>query len=79
MICNNCEEGRIPLGEHFVSLDMAIDTVWTLYNIIIITKETCKDKNKISKLITMKSKVLKAKSQASELRYLTEVMNHEKY
>ena len=25
MICNSCEEGRVPLGEHFISVEMCID------------------------------------------------------
>lgn len=60
-------------------LDMAIDTAWTLCRVVFQTRDACTDPDKESSLAALKPEVVRARSQANELRHLTALMNHEKY
>ncbi len=60
-------------------LDMAIDTAWVLCNVVFSARTVCKDSSKVQRLLAVKTDLARARSQASELRHLTALMNHEKY
>lgn len=59
-------------------LDLAIDTAWTLCRLVFAVKEMISS-GATSDLKELKRDMQRAKSQANELRYLTELMNSEKY
>jgi hypothetical protein len=59
-------------------LDMAIDSAWILCRFVFATREACKDASKLPQLLSIKGDLVRARSQASELRHLTALMNHEK-
>ena len=60
-------------------LDMAIDSGWTLCRVVFDARAACAEPTKVGNLEALKQEVSRARSQASELRHLTELMNHEKY
>lgn len=60
-------------------LDMAIDTAWVLCNVVFATRAACKDPSRVEQLLAVKADLTRVRSQASELRHLTALMNHEKY
>jgi hypothetical protein len=60
-------------------LDMAIDTAWSLCQTVIAVRAACVDPAKVAALATLKRNIVRAKSQANELRHLSAVVNHEKY
>lgn len=59
-------------------LDIAIDTAWTLCRLVFKVKDVIST-GSATDLNELKSDVERAKSQANELRHLTELMNSEKY
>ncbi|MFA6093897.1 MAG: hypothetical protein WCU88_10100 [Elusimicrobiota bacterium] len=59
-------------------LDMAIDSAWIMYQVVIIARKVSSDPNAAQALEAMTSDVTRARSQAGELRHLTALMNHEK-
>ena len=59
-------------------LDMAIDATWTLCRVVFSARSAWADPSKIKTLTVLKPEVIRAKSQAHELRHLTALMNHEK-
>ena len=59
-------------------LELAIDTVWVLCRLIFAIVETA-ETSIAANIEESKKEVLRAKSQANELRHLTELMNCEKY
>jgi hypothetical protein len=60
-------------------LDMAIDSAWTLCQLVIATKMACTDPAKIAGIEILQSHVFRARSMASELRHLTALMNDDRY
>jgi hypothetical protein len=77
----NGELRRRPTSDAHVSenlLDMAIDTAWVLCRVLHATHAACIDLSKVQRLMALKSEIVRAKSQASELRHLTGLMSHEK-
>lgn len=60
-------------------LDMAIDSAWTLCQVVSMAKSGCETPSKWPELAEIGSKVRRAVSQAGELRHLSALMNHEKY
>jgi len=60
-------------------LDLAIDTAWVLCQVVFSTRAACEDLSKSDHLRSLKGDLVRAQSQASELRNLTALMNHEKY
>ena len=60
-------------------LDMAVDSIWTLCQVVSLTKAACDDPSKWPDLAAIGSKVRRTMLQAGELRHLTELMNHEKW
>jgi hypothetical protein len=60
-------------------LDMAIDAAWVLCDVVFAARAACKDSSKVQRLLAVKTDLTRARSQASELRHLTALMNHEKY
>lgn len=60
-------------------LDMAIDVAWILCHAVFATRSACKDLTESKQLLSLKGDLARARSQASELRHLTALMNHEKY
>jgi hypothetical protein len=58
-------------------LDLAIDTAWTLCRLVFTLRKVSTDAS--SDLEELKGDMQRAKSQANELRHLTEIMNSEKY
>ena len=60
-------------------LDMAIDSAWTLCQIVIATKMACTDPAKIAGIEILRPHVSRARSMASELRHLTALMNDDRY
>ena len=60
-------------------LDLAIDTAWVLCQIVFATCAAYNDSSKSNLLLSLKSDLARVRSQAFELRHLTELMNHEKY
>lgn len=59
-------------------LNLAIDTAWTLCRLVFAVKEI-PSTGTASDLRELKHDMQRAKSQASELRHLTELVNSEKY
>ncbi|MCC7312418.1 MAG: hypothetical protein IT510_14360 [Sulfuritalea sp.] len=77
----NGELRKRPTGDAHVSenlLDMAIDTAWVLCRVLHATQDACIDSSKVRHLLALKSEIVRAKTQASELRHLTDSMSHEK-
>lgn len=60
-------------------LDLAIDTAWVLCRLLFAIVGTADETSIDANVQTLKQEVLKAKSQANELRHLTEHVNSEKY
>jgi hypothetical protein len=60
-------------------LDMAIDSAWTLCQVVIAARTACADPAKIAAIDALKSHVSRARSMASELRHLTALMNDDRY
>lgn len=60
-------------------LGLAINSAWFLCRVVFRVKEVCEDLSKMQLLENMKADVVRSRSQAGELRYLTELMNSEKY
>jgi hypothetical protein len=60
-------------------LDMAIDAAWVLCRVVFAARAACTDPKQTATLTALKPEVLRAKSEANELRHLTALMNHEKY
>lgn len=60
-------------------LDLAIESIWTLCQVIFATRAASSEPTKVVDLMALKQDVSRARSQASELRHLTDLMNHEKY
>jgi hypothetical protein len=60
-------------------LDMAIDSAWILCRVVFAARAACAEPAKVASLAALKQEVSRARSQASELRHLTELMNYEKY
>jgi hypothetical protein len=60
-------------------LDMAIDSAWILCRVVFAARAACAEPVKVASLAALKQEVSRARSQANELRHLTELMNHEKY
>jgi hypothetical protein len=60
-------------------LDLAIDTAWTLCRLVFTIVETAAKGSIDARLPALKQDVQRAKSQANELRHLTELVNSEKY
>jgi hypothetical protein len=60
-------------------LDMAIDSAWILCRVVFDTRGACIEPAKAASLAALKQEVSRARSQANELRHLTELMNDEKY
>lgn len=60
-------------------LDMAIDTAWVLCRVVFAVKSACEDASQAENLLALKPEVSRAKSQAFELRHLSELVNDEKY
>ena len=58
------------------TLDMAIDTAWVLCNVVFSARTASKDSSKVQRLLAVKTDLVRARSQASELRHLTALMNH---
>ena len=58
---------------------MAIDAAWTLCRVVDATKKACADAQQTETLTALRNEVLRAKSEANELRHLTALMNDEKY
>ena len=78
----NGELRKRPSSDAHVSenlLDMAIDTAWVLCRVIHATRAACIDASKVQRLLALKPEIARARSQASELRHLTDLLNHEKY
>lgn len=78
----NREKRRRPTTDAHVDenlLDMAIDAAWTLCRVIFATKAACEGANQPEKLAALRRDVMRAASEANELRNLTALMNHEKY
>ncbi len=76
------EERKRPSHDAHVDenlLNMAIDSAWTLGQVVFAARAACIEPAKVASLEALKEKVSRAHSQANELRYLTELMNHEKY
>ena len=60
-------------------LDMAIDAAWVLCHAVFATRSACKDLSESKHLLSLKTDLARARSQASELRHHTALMNYEKY
>ena len=60
-------------------LDMAIDSAWSLCQIVLATRAACGDSIKSADLSALKPEIVRAKSQANELRHLSALMNSERY
>jgi len=60
-------------------LDIALDAAWTIYRVVYVTRIICANSGLPENLLTLKPDVIRAQSISSELRNLTELMNHEKY
>lgn len=60
-------------------LDMALDSAWVLCRVVYAVRAACTDSSKVKTVLALKSEIARARSQASELRHLTDLMNHEKY
>lgn len=60
-------------------LDLAIDTAWILCRVLFAIVEPAAETSIDANVQALKQEVLKAKSQANELRHLTEFVNCEKY
>ena len=60
-------------------LDMAIDAAWVLCKVVHAVKSACEDPDQTENLLALKPEVFRAKSQANELRYLSDYVNDEKY
>lgn len=76
------EVRKRPMSEAHVDenlLDMAIDAAWILCRAVMATREACADAGDIPALVALEQYVDRAHSSARELRYLAELVNHEKY
>jgi hypothetical protein len=60
-------------------LDLALDCAWVLCRFVIAAGELGADPTKVSKIEALRRDVTRVRSQASELRHLTALMNSEKY
>jgi hypothetical protein len=60
-------------------LDVALDCAWVLCRFVFAARAACADPAKVKALVALKRDIARVRSQASELRHLTELMNHEKY
>ena len=60
-------------------LDMAIDSGWVLCRVVFGARAACAEPATVASLMELKQEVSRARSQTSELRHLTEMMNDEKY
>jgi hypothetical protein len=60
-------------------LDMAIDTAWILCRVVYAARVACSEPAKVENLTALKQEVYRARSEANELRHLSELMNDEKY
>ena len=60
-------------------LDMAIDTAWVLCAVVFSVRAACENSSELGALLDLRQDVARARSQASELRHLTALMEHEKY
>lgn len=60
-------------------LDMAIDAAWVLCQVVFATRSACKDLSESNHLLSLKADLARARSQASELRHLAALMNHERH
>jgi hypothetical protein len=60
-------------------LDLAVDCAWVLCRFVLATSAACADPVKVKALLVLKRDITRVRSQANELRDVTELMNHEKY
>lgn len=60
-------------------LDMAIDSAWTLCQVVVAVSDASSDEATVPKLLKLTPEIARARSQASELRHLTALMNSDKY
>jgi hypothetical protein len=60
-------------------LDMALDCAWVLCRFVFAARDACADPAKWEAIVALKRDVARVRSQANELRHLTELMNDEKY
>ena len=60
-------------------LDIALDCAWVLCRFVIAVREVCADQAKVTAIEALKPDVIRVRSQVSELRHLTALMNSEKY
>jgi hypothetical protein len=76
------EERRRPSHDAHVDenlLDMAIDSAWSLCQVVFAARATCTEPAKVASLAALKPEASRARSYANELRHLTELVNDEKY
>lgn len=69
-------------GDAFIEeplLDLAILSAWTLFRLVRLTEKVFEDETAEPAIIQMVSEVREARSFSSELRYLRDLMNYEKY
>lgn len=71
------EAGDAHVDENLI--DMAIESAWILFGIVICIKQDVELRYLSSELAKKKQDIARAKSFAGELRHLTALMNHEKY
>jgi hypothetical protein len=60
-------------------LNLAIDTAWTLCRLVVTIVETAAESSIDARVQALRQDAQRAKSQANELRHLTELVNSEKY
>jgi hypothetical protein len=58
---------------------MASDSAWVMYQVAFAARVAAADPDKVADLLALKDEVAHARSQCNKLRYLTKLMNHEKY
>lgn len=78
----NGEQRKRPSHDAHVDanlLDMAIDSAWTLCQVVLAARDAYHDEKKIPKLLQLRAELARARSESSELRHLTELMNSDKY
>lgn len=78
----NGEKRRRPSHDAHVDenlLDMALECAWIVLRFVDAAEAACADPVKLEDLLVMRQDLRRARSNANELRHLTEYANHEKY
>jgi hypothetical protein len=78
----NGEKRKRPTHDAHVDenlLDMAIDSAWSLCQVVFAAGAACADPARVADVAALNPEAARARSQANELRHLTDLVNSEKY